>query len=184
MPKNFSIYIINHILKTIYIKRFTFFMKDTNLVRFKNKYYSLGGVLRRSMEVSLSGGASTEYVNEQDAILSGVSEGNFVNISGDIMGGPLYLNGNPTLAMQAATKQYVDAQVSTVSGLAGGNYVSISGDTMVGSLAITNGNLSIKTHADYLGSDCIETTAACQTIGLAQASFHQENPIKFSYLPE
>ena len=73
-----------------------------------------------------------------------------VSKSGDTMTGTLMLNGNPTAAMQAATKQYVDSVVG--SGTAGGATtvyvdaqdalrVAKSGDTMTGAL-ILNANPS------------------------------------------
>ena len=73
-----------------------------------------------------------------------------VSKSGDTMTGTLMLNGNPTAAMQAATKQYVDSVVG--SGTAGGTTtayvdqqdalrVAKSGDTMTGAL-ILNANPS------------------------------------------
>jgi hypothetical protein len=37
-----------------------------------------------------------------------------VNDTGDTMTGPLLLNANPTLALQAATKQYVDSAISSL----------------------------------------------------------------------
>ena len=41
--------------------------------------------------------------------------------SGGTLSGPLYLNADPSQAMQAATKHYVDTQVATAVPLAGGN---------------------------------------------------------------
>lgn len=42
---------------------------------------------------------------------SNTSDPNKVSKSGDVMSGPLILNGSPTLPMQAAPKQYVDNQI-------------------------------------------------------------------------
>ena len=50
---------------------------------------------------------------------SGVStpvdaEARYVNTDGDVMTGPLTLNGDPVDALHAATRQYVDALVATM----------------------------------------------------------------------
>ena len=60
---------------------------------------------------------SKSYVDQSIAEL----EGSMLTASGGTMTGPLYLNGDPTQPMQAATKHYVDTQVGTAVPLAGGN---------------------------------------------------------------
>ena len=59
---------------------------------------------------------SKAYVDESIAEL----EGSLLTASGGTLTGPLYLNGDPTQPMEAATKHYVDTQVSTAVPLAGG----------------------------------------------------------------
>ena len=60
---------------------------------------------------------SKSYVDESIAEL----EGSLLTASGGTLSGPLYLSGDPTQPMQAATKHYVDTQVATAVPLAGGN---------------------------------------------------------------
>lgn len=55
-----------------------------------------------------------------------------VNKSGDTMTGPLVLSGDPTQAMEAATKQYVDQH----GGGAGGDFLPLSGGTMTGPITL------------------------------------------------
>ncbi len=47
-------------------------------------------------------------------------EGSLLTASGGTLSGPLYLNGDPSQPLQAATKHYVDTQVATAVPLAGG----------------------------------------------------------------
>lgn len=42
------------------------------------------------------------------------AEARYVNTDGDVMTGPLTLNGDPVDALHAATRQYVDALVATM----------------------------------------------------------------------
>ena len=60
---------------------------------------------------------SKAYVDEA---ITELSE-SLLTASGGTLSGPLYLNGDPTQPMQAATKHYVDTQVATAVPLAGGN---------------------------------------------------------------
>ena len=55
-----------------------------------------------------------------DQTISELTE-SLLTASGGNLSGPLYLNGDPTQPMQAATKHYVDNQVGTAVPLAGGN---------------------------------------------------------------
>ena len=43
------------------------------------------------------------------------SGGDFVNVSGDTMTGPLVLSGDPTASAQAANKHYIDNAISLAS---------------------------------------------------------------------
>ena len=60
---------------------------------------------------------SKAYVDQEIAELTG----SLLTASGGTLSGPLYLNGDPTQPLQAATKHYVDNQVATAVPLAGGN---------------------------------------------------------------
>jgi len=64
----------------------------------------------------------------------------YVFKSGDTMTGPLYLNADPTLPTQAATKNYVDSIVG------GASYVHIAGSTMTGPLYL-NADPTLPTQA-------------------------------------
>lgn len=55
-----------------------------------------------------------------------------VNKAGDTMTGPLVLSGDPTQAMEAATKQYVDQH----GGGASGDFLPLSGGTMTGPITL------------------------------------------------
>jgi hypothetical protein len=55
----------------------------------------------------------------------------FVRKVGDTMLGPLVLSGDPTTALQAATKQYVDNSIPDVTA-----FVEVAGDTMTGQLVL------------------------------------------------
>src|SRR5262245_30652123 len=57
-----------------------------------------------------------KLTNLGDALASRFSsmEGNFVNIAGDTMTGPLTLSGNPSSPLHAAPKQFIDASIATV----------------------------------------------------------------------
>ena len=60
---------------------------------------------------------SKTYVDQSISELTG----SLLTASGGSLSGPLYLNGDPVQAAQAATKHYVDAQVGTAVPLAGGS---------------------------------------------------------------
>jgi hypothetical protein len=59
---------------------------------------------------------ASKLTNVGDALVSRFNsmEGNFVNIAGDTMTGPLTLFGPPTAPLHAATKQSVDAGIATL----------------------------------------------------------------------
>lgn len=110
--------------------------------------------------------ATKHYV---DLAISGASvPGSYVHISGGIMSGPLFLYGDPTTNLQAATKQYVDA----ISGSVNEDFVSTAGDTVSGSIAIEGGDLSIKTHSGYPGTEYVQETTACTTINDSLIGMH------------
>jgi len=75
-----------------------------------------------------------------DAYSRSEADAVFVNVVGDTMNGPLYLHGDPTGPLEAATKDYVDTHSGGggTGGLdeatANGLYVNIIGDTMTGPL--------------------------------------------------
>jgi hypothetical protein len=58
------------------------------------------------------------------------NDARYVNVSGDTLTGTLMLNGDPSAALQAATKQYVDGRVAD------------TGDTMTGALALADGAIA------------------------------------------
>lgn len=71
---------------------------------------------------------------------------NYVQRSGDTMTGGLILNGDPTVALQAATKQYVDQIVLSGSGVPAGIFVPVSGGNMTGFLTL-NASPTANLHA-------------------------------------
>lgn len=84
------------------------------------------------------------------AAASGTGANAFVKLDGSNtpMTGNLILNGDPTLAAQAATKQYVDTEIATgISGL-GTTYLAKAGDFATGGLAITGSAISGFTFAN------------------------------------
>ena len=68
---------------------------------------------------------SKAYVDQSISQLSQ----SMLTASGGSLTGPLYLNGDPTQALQAANKHYVDTQVATA--------VPIAGGAMTGALALS-----------------------------------------------
>jgi hypothetical protein len=69
-------------------------------------------------------------LDNTDPLLTG---GPWLSLSGGTMTGPVYLSGDPTDVLQAATKGYVDAH----SGSGGGSgFLPLSGGTMLGPLSL------------------------------------------------
>jgi len=71
---------------------------------------------------------SKAYVDEAIAEITG----SFLTASGGTLTGPLYLNGDPTQPLQAATKHYVDTQVATALPLSGGTLTGPITATKIG----------------------------------------------------
>ncbi|WP_081823602.1 glycosyl hydrolase family 28-related protein [Pseudacidobacterium ailaaui] len=113
--------------------------------------------------------ATKQYVDASIASLSG----NYLQLSGGSMVGPLTLAGAPAAANQAATKQYVDQAVQTAVPLSGGN--------MTGTLRTPNAVSKLPRvdvrHPDFAGgadpTGTNDSTAAFQ----AAISFALSNPI-------
>ncbi len=107
-------------------------------------------------------------------------DGRYLNTDGDTMTGPLTLNGDPSAAMQAATKSYVDTSIAAagggdVTGVAAGTgitvttpngpvpsvaldtsyadglYTNVTGDTMSGTLTVQTFNSDAVTAQSTLG---------------------------------
>jgi len=102
---------------------------------------SMGGTNTVTGLVAPSGASDAATKGYVDTGLAGKSDighthdfsGDFVNVTGDTMTGPLTLSGDPTLAGHAATKGYVDGQIGSHSHT---QYVAKAGDTMTGMLAV------------------------------------------------
>ena len=58
----------------------------------------------------------------------------FLTASGGNLNGPLYLNGDPTQALQAADKHYVDSQMATALPLSGGTLTGAFSAPQIGAL--------------------------------------------------
>src|SRR5579883_875878 len=112
--------------------------------------------------------ATKQYVDASIASLSG----NYLQVSGGAMSGPLTLAGAPTASNQAASKQYVDQAVQSA--------VPLSGGSMTGALRMPNVIAKLPRvdvrHTDFAGgadpSGVLDSTAAF-TAADAYAGAHQ-----------
>ena len=84
---------------------------------------------------------SKAYVDEAIAELAGSG----ITSSGGSLTGPLYLNGDPTVPLQAADKHYVDTSFSQALPLSGG---ALTGPLTVSGTAQTSGTMMVRNNAD------------------------------------
>ncbi|HET7105120.1 MAG TPA: glycosyl hydrolase family 28-related protein, partial [Terracidiphilus sp.] len=122
--------------------------------------------------------ASKAYV---DQAVQSVSQGSLIT-SGGTIAGPLYLNGDPTTALQAATKQYVDASAAARASLTATGRQSFAGPiTTPGITSSVNGVINVlappyNAKGDGVTDDHDAIVAACNA---AKAS----NPPAVVYFP-
>jgi hypothetical protein len=112
--------------------------------------------------------ATKQYVDASIASLSG----NYLQLSGGAMSGPLTLAGGPTAENQAASKQYVDQAVQTAVPVSGGNMTGpLRLPTMISKLP----RVDVR-HPDFVGgadnTGTLDSTAALQAADAFASSNH------------